>query len=116
MSVHQATLAALRAKNIERVEVQFSGGNDEGGAEVVEVTPEDGETFSLNVWGNDDRGNLANIFEQLQEPIYERYYSFAGDFYVYGKLIWDVGAGTCYFEGEESAYVPIAEIDNPRVV
>jgi hypothetical protein len=47
----------------------------------------------------------------LSGPIYEKYGTFAGEFYVNGTLVWDVGARNVYMQGQESntVYEPFEE-------
>ena len=44
----------------------------------------------------------ANDIDTLEAPIYDKFGSFAGDFYVDGVLVWDVVAGTYKLSGYET--------------
>lgn len=44
----------------------------------------------------------ANDIDTLEAPIYDKFGSFAGEFYVDGVLVWDVVAGTYKLSGEET--------------
>lgn len=82
----------LAELGITSVEVPFSGGNDEGYAERPIAKP-DGNTGLATV---DDE-----FIEALEAPIYDEYGSFAGDFSVYGTLVWRVATRTVRMMGEE---------------
>lgn len=121
-------LAALRSRGIARVEIYFSGGNDEGGADGVNYLDANGNkidslssdahqdwqtkkwvvtTYNREKGGYDTRDataeevTLAQLNEVLEAPIYDRWGSFAGEFYVDGTLTWDVASGTHEMHGQE---------------
>lgn len=116
-----AVLAVLMERGITRVEVEYSGGNDEGGVDSISfykgedeiVVPEprrpNGFIYeaSSGKWVQETKGFTPEelregaFFEGLEAPIYAKYDSFAGEFYANGKVIWDVAAGTCKMEGYE---------------
>jgi hypothetical protein len=116
-----AVLTELAKRGITRVEVEYSGGNDEGGVDditfykgedVVEVPePRRANGFvhdpKTGKWVQETKGftpeelKEGEFFEGLEAPVYAKYYSFAGEFYANGKVIWDVGAGTCKMQGYE---------------
>lgn len=45
---------------------------------------------------------LAKVAQVLEHPIYERWGSFAGEFYVHDTLTWDVATGKHTLSGQES--------------
>lgn len=49
-----------------------------------------------------DEIKWSRVDKVLSAPIYARYYTFAGEFYVQGTLSWDVAAGTHEMHGQES--------------
>lgn len=49
-----------------------------------------------------DEISHANDIDTLEAPIYDKFGSFAGDFYVDGVLVWDVVAGTYTLSGQET--------------
>lgn len=49
-----------------------------------------------------DEVALAEALKVIEHPVYDRYYTFAGEFYVDGTLTWDVTAGTHEMHGQES--------------
>lgn len=72
----------LSKKNINKAVVYFNGGDDDGGVSGIRYFYEDGSAIDLN--------DTDNLYEKLSEPIYDKYGSFAGEFYVSGDLIYDV--------------------------
>lgn len=85
---------ALQQRDVTRAVVEFSGGNDEGGADAIYLI-------------NDTTGGRIEIDEDyedfgpaLAEPIYRRYHSFAGDFFVSGEVEWRVADRTVIMHGE----------------
>lgn len=102
-------LNTLKQKNIRKVVVEFSGGHDEGGADNINVylNGQDDPITSISVWGaaNKDEDNSIldkNLIDLLCKPIYDKYYSFAGEFSVYGELTWDTEKHSIKFNGSES--------------
>lgn len=121
----QEALETLRELHITRVEITFSGGNDEGGADGVtafdtqsnEVDVPKGRAYrNGNLWqvyefiqhrsssrpATEDEITWSRVRDVLEGPIYERWGSFAGEFYVQGTLTWDVVKGTHEMHGQES--------------
>lgn len=97
---------------VNLVSCDFYGGNDEGGCESITVTMSDGTVKYIPVWkeaGPNDLSVSQNLKEALQKPIYDKYGSFAGEFTVNGKLIWDVDSLKCYFKGSETDWVDFEE-------
>jgi hypothetical protein len=105
--------AELLSKNIDAVEVEFSGGHDEGGVDNITLINRDGSTENFSPYGT--WNSLTNSYDDPKEPtlsddvgnaivapIYERYHSFAGEFSVYGTLRWDAIKHTVAFNGQES--------------
>lgn len=130
----------LRTKGIGKVEVSFSGGNDEGGADEASFFDMEGAPIDLklpeaykghsfdgqdeNKWyvhdgyepdnpdtgrrgkpkyreATDDERDLSILRASLETPIYERYHTFAGEFYVSGTLEWDVKGTRVVMDGNE---------------
>lgn len=50
----------------------------------------------------DEEVKLAKVLTVLEHPIYDRWGSFAGEFYVNGTLTWDVTGGTYKVTGQET--------------
>lgn len=124
------TLALLKSLGITEVLLEFAGGNDEGGVESEKYKTADGEVTIPRVyadrnWGapndeelvkviwegstkrlaTEEEINLAAKYEEVRDmceaPIYDRYYTFAGEFYVTGTLHIDVAKGTVKMEVSE---------------
>jgi hypothetical protein len=83
--------AAMDAAGVVSAVVEFSGGNDEGGTDRVEL---DGKECT------DYKSPLCALLARLP---HERYYSFAGDYEVHGRIMVDRAAMTVMMEGQESA-------------
>jgi len=120
-------MAQLRGRGIARIEASFSGGNDEGGIDSITFYDADGNEVEAppqpsvyrvyqggesalyaGGWGQDRRPATAEeiaqnlVYKVIEAPVYDRYYTFAGEFYVDGTLTWDVTAGTHSMNGQES--------------
>lgn len=105
----------LAARGAKGATVSFSGGNDEGGVDGVTLIMADGTSVRVDEtyegWG--DRKVVLTpeqvtdnaLVEALGAPVYEKYYSFAGEFYVSGAVEYDVLADTVRFAGEEQNMV-----------
>lgn len=145
MMDEQATVAEtmrwLRDRGVAKVEIPFSGGNDEGGTDGFTALDQNGNEVRLPVssavldtvwdraartwkptewvvrsWEGDfgkDRTlvtrpatpeeiEVTRVQACLEQPIFDRYHSFAGEFQVYGTLTWDVGTGQHELHGQES--------------
>ncbi len=106
----EAVLAYLSENGYVKAEVDFQGGNDEGYCENIDLIDTDGETISVSAYYGATHDVIPEwVNEALQEPVYNKYGSFAGDFQVYGRLIWDAENKRVFFNGEESQYVPFSE-------
>ncbi len=116
---------AMAKQAITKVVIQFSGGNDEGGADDATAYYADGSEKDLlsrvyldhrtqtHVVGYYEDNTcktrpataeeiaLAELMDKLEQPIYDRWGGFDGDFHVDGTLTWDVVARTATFEGSE---------------
>jgi hypothetical protein len=105
----QATLRNLAHLGVDLVEIEFSGGNDEGYVEATNFDLASGESYSVSGYRDDKDipAAIIDIVAEVQQPIWDRYGSFAGDFSVYGVYVWDVVNGTSKFKGQETDYVDI---------
>lgn len=107
---------ALRRLGVERAEIEFSGGNDEGGVsevrfcrsgeEAEEVAPHGDYDHEKGRWVRRD-GYPQALIDGLAEPVYRQYGTFAGDYYVEGTITWEVGEETVTQTGSEE--IPRAE-------
>ena len=82
---YKCFLNFLEVFDISKITVSFSGGGDSGGVDEIQF------------FYNNDKKNLEveNHIEDefrdfLEEPIYDNYGSFAGDYSVDGELVYDV--------------------------
>lgn len=93
----QLAFARLKEKGVARAEVEFSGGYDEGGVDSISLYDSEGIVVEkLNV--EDGFGEVLSI------PIYEKYWSFAGEPSVTGVVSWDVANETITISGDERSY------------
>lgn len=107
----EGTMRKLREKGITRVELSFSGGNDEGECWIDQVLGTDGQvldqdavlgsrvyvgyTFRNGQWVeaqefSDEQKEINDLHDQLTAPVYNKYGSFAGEFEAHGSVTWDV--------------------------
>lgn len=114
----------LRELGAVKAVVEFSGGNDEGGAEDIALYDAAGERIGevdgdppgvcwdpeqerfVEVPITPEQRIEAELAEVLEAPVYEEFGSFAGDFSVGGQVTWDAKERTVTMSGEESQYVP----------
>lgn len=134
----------MRDNLVEKIEVTFSGGNDEGHLDGVTYYNSEGERLSLDIKScmgsfqgmEDADGNeipqgvtvvrdrqkdddiyqwvyrpateyeirMSKIEDALSQPIWDRYGGFAGEFSVYGNLVWEIEEerDVVYFSAQES--------------
>jgi hypothetical protein len=91
-------LALLKKKGIEKVTVKFSGGHDSGGTDGIEFEVL-GETVQ---WTEKEVDTIrVGLFDALEAPVWDRYGSFAGEFNVYGEVVWDVKEEKVHIRGSE---------------
>jgi hypothetical protein len=103
---------ALRALKVASAVVAFGGGNDSGGVESITFLDATGaEMGALQEYYGYGSGNRPSstklhsdgaLAEALGKPVYDKYYSFAGDFQVDGTVTWNVSEGTVRMTGTES--------------
>lgn len=114
-----AVFAELKARGATHARIAFSGGNDEGGTDAIELVA--GATVLSRLpeyppyeWDNGGPVLTGSIDEPetrdgllgnaLAEPIYARYRSFAGEFEVEGTVSWDVASKTVSCAAQERSY------------
>ncbi len=90
----QEVFAALKSLGITKVRVDFAGGHDDGGVEGITMF-KDEEVLKLPVPGGE-------LQEALEAPVYDKYSSFAGEFYVDGTVVWNVLKEAVSMTGQES--------------
>ena len=99
--------ALLREHKIKDVNVEFSGGNDEGGVDSITVCYEDGRVedfpsdvedsiydFEKRTFVEAELSEKEKISKMLTQPVWDQYGGFAGDFHVYGNILYDVETET----------------------
>ena len=109
----EQVFAELAERGVHTARVEFAGGNDEGHAEDVELLDAEGEAIehSLRVYyGADGVPKDAALSQALQQPIYDRWRGFDGDFSVSGSCIWQVPEHKVELDYTESEYVPHTEV------
>lgn len=94
-----AAFNLMRVLGIAIARVYFSGGNDEGGVDAINVVAQDGDTFDLSPYG--EEGDKGALVELLGRPVYAEYGGFNDEPYVDGVLTWSLGAGTVKMTGDE---------------
>lgn len=101
----EETFNLMRACGITKAVVEFSGGNDEGGPDDIEVTREGAnEPSELPAYygSRDGSGTREEqLADLLARPVYAEYGTFAGEFYVHGRVVWDLEARTVRMTGDE---------------
>lgn len=109
--------AALAKKGVNRVEVEYNGGNDEGGVDQIVFFDKDDKKIGEmqeyygghSVWDEATKSykpaappdEEQRLSQALCAPVYDKYGSFAGEFYVNGTLTWDVAKRKVNMRGTE---------------
>jgi hypothetical protein len=105
--------AALERLGADRAVVEFSGGNDEGGPDMITLFSGGSELRTLPTWwqAGDPEQDLVPLSDALTAPVFEVYGTFAGDFDVTGEVSWDVQAKTVeMIRDERSEYQHFQEL------
>ena len=96
----------LRQRNVIKALVHFSGGNDEGDVESITLLVDAGQIdLEPHYYGDDDSDPDKHLAKLLAEPVWDRYGGFGGDFYVDGRVVYDVTAGTAKMHTTEQESV-----------
>jgi hypothetical protein len=99
----------LRERAATRVEIPFSGGNDEGGADAIILYAGEEQIGDLPTWSEPGAADPdTELADALTAPIYARW-NFDGEPYVDGTLTWDVTSETTTLTGEASTTQPFDE-------
>lgn len=88
----------MRSNNIAKIEVSFSGGNDEGGADETVCYDDYKQVVSCDIPGD--------LEEILEEPIYDEYGGFGGSFDVSGVCAWNLKKNSVKLKGNQTDWVP----------
>lgn len=122
---------AIRRCGFVRVEATFSGGNDEGGVDTVTGFRADDtrvdieQTYPIYTWDPQLQRNTVipreganadhdTIWNGMSEPVTDRWSTFAGDFYVRGTVVYEVGGNPSndvmrvWGDEEVSSYEPFS--------
>jgi hypothetical protein len=97
--------AELAKRGIAKAVVHFSGGEDEGGVDApIALLDSSDKVMNQMEECYDDRpvGIDKQLSKALCAPVYDKYYSFAGEYYVHGQLVWNVADRKVLLDGEES--------------
>jgi len=96
--------AELRRRGAAKAIVEFSGGHDDGGVNDIKLLSQTGfPVGTIEPWDAPEEDK--EISAALIQPVYDRYYSFAGEFYVNGAIEYDVEKETIQMTGSESEEV-----------
>lgn len=90
---------------VVKVEIAFSGGNDEGGPDNVSVYFADEDILELYEPDTGSTSPEAKLLERLIEPLYDRWGGFDGNFEVTGLYTWDVATQTVDADFSETEWV-----------
>ena len=112
--------AALKSKGVAKALVHYSGGNDEGGVNQIELFDANGENIGQmqeyygcpSIWDEVTKTykpgppptDDERLAEALGAPVYEKYGGFAGEYYVDGIVTWDVVNNKVNDHGTEQVY------------
>ena len=105
----EETFNLMRACGITKAIVEFSGGNDEGGPDGICVVRQGAiEESDLPLYymrQGDTPSREEELADLLARPVYAEYGSFAGEFYVDGRVVWDLEKRTVRMTGAEQVSV-----------
>lgn len=107
---------ALRARGADRAVVAFSGGNDEGGPDSITLYTGAEEFSTLSLCGHN--GEISRdavdadeqLVDALSGPVFDEYGGFAGDFDVFGEVIWETDGETVKLLRDERASYEHSEV------
>lgn len=108
----------LAAKGAAKALVHYSGGHDEGGVNAIQLLDKDETEIGQieefygpeQVWNAELKKYIdgpapteeQELSKALCAPVYDKYYSFAGEYSVSGEVTWDVTTRKVAMTGEES--------------
>lgn len=116
----------LTRRNAAKAVVHFSGGNDEGSVSRIELVDANGaeigelqEIYAPTEWSEKEKKWVRKtqptqeelLVNALVRPVYDKYYSFAGEYYVEGTVTFNVANRTAHMEASETveSYEPVDE-------
>lgn len=93
----------LARRGVQRVDVEFHGGNDEGDVERITLYTEGAKEpmATLDAYGGDSTASDSLLSDALQHPVWDRYHGFAGDFDVEGRVVWMVAGRSVVLDASE---------------
>jgi len=105
----QKIFEMLKARKAHRAEVVFSGGNDEGGVESVTLFGpgrkmtelKDLSKYNWETRQYECPDDDSVLYRLLEKPVDDEYGSFAGEYYVSGKIVFRTKTKEIVMEGEE---------------
>ena len=97
----------ITAKGGDECVVHFTGGHDEGGVETIEIRKKGMVVEELDEYPEDPVEE--KIMEEIIRPMYDKYYTFAGEFSVDGFVIWDCDSKTVKIQGSEEVSTDFQE-------
>ena len=95
----------LAAEGFNKVEVEFSGGGDEGGVDNIAFYKDDCLDSEMDGYGADD----DPLGSALAQPVYDRYGGFGFEGGVSGTLIWDIDSRRLSINGNKQHYLEFSE-------
>ena len=98
--------AFIKSKGGNKCVIRFSGGNDEGGCHDIVIQKDDTVICQLHedYWPEDSGREQTPenaLVRGLCRPVYDKYYTFAGEYSVTGEVIWDTTTKTVKMKGCE---------------
>ena len=110
--------ATLRRRGVSRVEVTYSGGGDSGSVDDVTAFGSDGSIVTWDEpqvssrWDYETRKHVyprpltedESLYLVVSETVYDIYGSFAGEYTVNGKVVWNVVEGTVTNSGTQEVF------------
>ena len=129
----QAAFDGMRERGISRIEMDFSGGHDEGGIDDIYAFDAQGErvelperkwhigtqysqgmetkiAYKIGDWQASipvdqvpaDEKAIVDFLDNIENIVYSKYHTFAGEFYVNGTAVIDVEKNIATIKGSES--------------
>jgi hypothetical protein len=107
----------LKKRGATKAVVHFCGGNDEGSVNGIDLLDATGakiaelqEEWAPTEWDETQKKHVRKtpikpdeaLVKALVKPVYDKYYSFAGEFYVNGTVTFDVETKVAHMEASET--------------
>lgn len=105
---------AIVGMGAARAEANFSGGNDEGCVEGVVLYSQTGEVIKALKWEMSNglvyRTAEGALYDAIGDPVWDKFGSFAGDFYTSGAVVWTVEDRKVIIKYSEPEWVDKEEV------